>query len=86
MINDIFGRVETRRVLEQPAQSSKYHGEKTIRTNPSTDLEIGETTQKRTQTDHSSFDVDAPGLVEVTNERHENPCRPPVHSLHRRRD
>ncbi|GKZ16097.1 hypothetical protein HAL_39780 [Haladaptatus sp. T7] len=32
-----------------------------------------ETAQKRAQTEQFAFDVDAPGLVEVTNESHENP-------------
>jgi hypothetical protein len=35
--------------------------------------DAAETAQKRAQTEQFAFDVDAPGLVEVTNESHENP-------------
>ncbi|WP_245800241.1 SWIM zinc finger family protein [Haladaptatus litoreus] len=38
------------------------------------ELEADETAQKRAQADQFAFDVDAPGLVEVTNESHENPA------------
>ncbi|WP_458210984.1 SWIM zinc finger family protein [Haladaptatus sp. NG-SE-30] len=38
------------------------------------ELEADETAQKRAQWEQFSFDVDAPGLVEVTNESHENPA------------
>ncbi|WP_435158584.1 hypothetical protein [Haladaptatus sp. DFWS20] len=34
----------------------------------------GGTAQNRAQAEQFSFDVDAPGLVEVTNESHENPA------------
>ena len=37
------------------------------------ELEADETAQKRAQWEQFSFDVDAPGLVGVTNESHENP-------------
>ncbi|WP_227357306.1 SWIM zinc finger family protein [Haladaptatus salinisoli] len=37
------------------------------------ELEADETAQKRAQWEHFSFDVDAPGLIDVTNESHENP-------------
>ncbi|GAA0250542.1 SWIM zinc finger family protein [Haladaptatus pallidirubidus] len=37
------------------------------------ELEAAETAQKRAQWEPFSFDVGAPGLVEVTNESHENP-------------
>ncbi|WP_266083071.1 SWIM zinc finger family protein [Haladaptatus caseinilyticus] len=37
------------------------------------ELEADETAQKRAQAEQFSFDVDAPGLIEVTNESHENP-------------
>ncbi|ODR80044.1 hypothetical protein BG842_02980 [Haladaptatus sp. W1] len=38
------------------------------------ELEADETAQKRAQWEQFSFDVDAPGLIEVTNESHENPA------------
>ena len=38
------------------------------------ELEADETAQKRAQTDQFAFDVDPPGLVDVTNESHENPA------------
>ena len=47
--------------------------------------EADETAQKRAQTEQFSFDVDAPGMVEVTNERHENPQTTST-QFHRRRD
>ena len=43
-------------------------------TKQSTALEADETAQKRAQWEQFSFDVDAPGLVEVTNKSHENPA------------
>ncbi|WP_458190240.1 SWIM zinc finger family protein [Haladaptatus sp. NG-WS-4] len=36
--------------------------------------EAAETAQKRVHWEQFAFDVDAPGLVEVTNESHENPA------------
>ncbi|WP_227379556.1 SWIM zinc finger family protein [Haladaptatus halobius] len=33
-----------------------------------------ETAQQRAQTEQFSFDIEAPGLVDVTNECHENPA------------
>ncbi|WP_266083383.1 SWIM zinc finger family protein [Haladaptatus caseinilyticus] len=36
-------------------------------------LQNDQTPQNRAQAEQFSFDVDAPGLVEVTNESHENP-------------
>ncbi|MGA9403206.1 hypothetical protein [Haladaptatus sp.] len=33
-----------------------------------------ETVQKRTQAEQFSFDVDSPGLIDVTNESHANPA------------
>ncbi|MFB9808010.1 SWIM zinc finger family protein [Haladaptatus pallidirubidus] len=42
--------------------------------NPTAALEADETAQKRAQADQFSFDVNAPGLIEVTNESHENPA------------
>ena len=38
------------------------------------ELEADETAQKRAQADQFAFDVDAPGLIEVTNERHDKPA------------
>ncbi|WP_458210960.1 SWIM zinc finger family protein [Haladaptatus sp. NG-SE-30] len=38
------------------------------------ELEADETAQKRAQWEQFSFDVDAPGLIDVTNESHENPA------------
>jgi hypothetical protein len=38
------------------------------------ELEADETAQKRAQWEQFAFDVDAPGLVDVTNESHENPA------------
>ncbi|EFW91145.1 SWIM zinc finger domain protein [Haladaptatus paucihalophilus DX253] len=38
------------------------------------ELEADETAQKRVQWEQFSFDVDAPGLLTVTNESHENPA------------
>ncbi|WP_435158863.1 hypothetical protein [Haladaptatus sp. DFWS20] len=43
-------------------------------TKQSAALEAAETAQKRVQVEQFSFDVDAPGLVQVTNESHENPA------------
>ncbi|MFH5802246.1 hypothetical protein [Haladaptatus sp. CMAA 1911] len=37
------------------------------------ELEADETAQKRAQAEQFTFDVDAPGLIDVTNESHENP-------------
>ncbi|WP_227379971.1 hypothetical protein [Haladaptatus halobius] len=42
-------------------------------TNPSAARDAAETAQKRAQAEQFSFDVDAPGLLEVTNEIHETP-------------
>ncbi|WP_231188638.1 SWIM zinc finger family protein [Haladaptatus sp. DYF46] len=42
-------------------------------TNLSTQLEADETAQNRAQAEQFSFDVDAPGLLTVTNESYENP-------------
>ncbi|WP_266080783.1 SWIM zinc finger family protein [Haladaptatus caseinilyticus] len=38
------------------------------------ELETDETAQKRAQAEQFSFDVDVPGMVEVTNESHETPA------------
>ena len=38
------------------------------------ELEADETAQKRAQTEQFSFDVDAPGLLAVTNESHDKPA------------
>ena len=38
------------------------------------ELEADETAQKRAQWEQFSFDVDAPGLLDVINESHENPA------------
>ncbi|GAA0250475.1 hypothetical protein ACFFQF_32485 [Haladaptatus pallidirubidus] len=38
------------------------------------ELEADETAQNRAQAEQFAFDVDAPGLVEVTTESHENPA------------
>jgi hypothetical protein len=38
------------------------------------ELEADETAQKRAQAEQFSFDVDAPGLIEVTNESHDKPA------------
>ncbi|GAA5049469.1 SWIM zinc finger family protein [Haladaptatus pallidirubidus] len=43
-------------------------------TKQSAALEVDETAQKRAQWEQFSFDVDAPGLIDVTNESHENPA------------
>ncbi|WP_458188879.1 SWIM zinc finger family protein [Haladaptatus sp. NG-WS-4] len=43
-------------------------------TKQSAALEADEAAQKRAQAEQFSFDVDAPGLIEVTNENHENPA------------
>ncbi|WP_227356595.1 hypothetical protein [Haladaptatus salinisoli] len=40
-------------------------------TNPSAARDAAETAQKRAQWEQFAFDVEAPGLVEVTNESHE---------------
>ncbi|MCO8256786.1 SWIM zinc finger domain-containing protein, partial [Haladaptatus sp. AB618] len=45
----------------------------TMSTKSPSELEADETAQKRAQWEQFSFDVDAPGLIEVTNESHENP-------------
>ncbi|WP_227377589.1 SWIM zinc finger family protein [Haladaptatus halobius] len=42
-------------------------------TNPSAARDAAETAQKRAQAEQFSFNVDAPGLIEVTNEIHDNP-------------
>jgi hypothetical protein len=46
---------------------------KTMSTNPSAGLEPAETAQKRAQAEQFFFDVQAPGLIDVTNESHKNP-------------
>ncbi|WP_227377991.1 SWIM zinc finger family protein [Haladaptatus halobius] len=38
------------------------------------ELEGDETAQKRAQWEQFTFDVEAPGMVDVTNESHENPA------------
>jgi hypothetical protein len=38
------------------------------------ELEADETAQQRAQAEQFAFDVDAPGLVDVTNQSHENPA------------
>ncbi|WP_435158573.1 SWIM zinc finger family protein [Haladaptatus sp. DFWS20] len=43
-------------------------------TKTSSELEADATAQKRAQWEQFSFDVGAPGLIEVTNESHENPA------------
>ncbi|WP_245800233.1 hypothetical protein [Haladaptatus litoreus] len=43
-------------------------------TKSSSELEVAETAQKRAQAEQFSFNVDAPGLLTVTNESHENPA------------
>ncbi len=43
-------------------------------TKSSAGLEADETAQKRAQWEQFSFDVEAPGMVEVTNESHDNPA------------
>jgi hypothetical protein len=43
-------------------------------TKQSAALEADETAKKRAQWEQFSFDVEAPGMVEVTNESHENPA------------
>ena len=47
---------------------------KTMSTKQSVALEADETAQNRAQADQFAFDVDAPGLIKVTNERHETPA------------
>ncbi|WP_458191035.1 SWIM zinc finger family protein [Haladaptatus sp. NG-WS-4] len=49
-------------------------GSKDHTTGTTPTLEADETAQKRAQAEQFSFDVDAPGTVEVTNESHENPA------------
>ncbi|WP_139328887.1 SWIM zinc finger family protein [Haladaptatus litoreus] len=41
-------------------------------TKTSSELEVDETAQQRAQAEQFAIDVDAPGLIEVTNESHEN--------------
>ncbi|WP_231188298.1 SWIM zinc finger family protein [Haladaptatus sp. DYF46] len=43
-------------------------------TNRSAALEADETAQNRAQAEQFAFDVDVPGLINVTNESHENPA------------
>ena len=47
---------------------------KTMSTKTPSELEADETAQKRAQAEQFAFDVDAPGLIDVTNESHENPA------------
>ncbi len=47
---------------------------KTMSTKSPSELEADETAQNRAQAEQFAFDVDAPGLVEVTTESHENPA------------
>ncbi|GAA0197410.1 hypothetical protein GCM10009000_008870 [Halobacterium noricense] len=47
---------------------------KTMSTKSPSELEADETAQKRAQAEQFSFDVDAPGMVDVTTESHENPA------------
>ena len=56
-----------------PGTGLPIHG-KTMSTKTPSELEADETAQKRAQWEQFSFDVDAPGMVEVTNESHENPA------------
>jgi hypothetical protein len=53
---------------------SSTKARKTMSTKQSAALEADETAQKRAQWKQFSFDVDAPGMVDVTNESHENPA------------
>ena len=46
---------------------------KTMSTKTPSELEVDETAQQHAQTEQFAFDVDAPGMVEVTDESHENP-------------
>ncbi|WP_435158304.1 SWIM zinc finger family protein [Haladaptatus sp. DFWS20] len=41
---------------------------------PTAALESDETAQKRAQAEQFAFDVETPGLIDVTNESHENPA------------
>ncbi len=46
---------------------------KTMSTKPPTDRDTDGTAQKRAQWERFSFDVNAPGIVDVVNECHKNP-------------
>ncbi|MFC6764652.1 SWIM zinc finger family protein [Natrinema soli] len=43
-------------------------------TKPPSELEVDETAHKRAQWEQFGFRVEAPGMVEVTNQSHENPA------------
>jgi hypothetical protein len=63
-----------RRVLQHPAPVFRNLRQKTMSTKQSAAREPDETAQKRAQAEQFSFDVDAPGLIKVTNESHKNPA------------
>ena len=66
-----FERVGTRRVVANPGTGLLIHV-KTMSTKPSAALDADETAQQRAQAEQFAFDLNASGLVEVTNESHEN--------------
>ncbi len=56
-----------------PAPVFRDDAKKTMSTKTPSELEADETAQKRAQAEQFAFDVNAPGMVEVT-ESHENPA------------
>ena len=61
-----------RRVLVHPAPVFRNEAQKTMSTKQSAALEAAETAQNRAQTEQFTYNVEAPGIVDVTNESHEN--------------
>ncbi|WP_227377903.1 SWIM zinc finger family protein [Haladaptatus halobius] len=72
--NGALGRVETRRVRQHPALVFLNEIQKTMSTKPTTELEVDEPAQKRAQAEQFSYEVQAPGMVEVANESHDTPA------------
>ncbi len=59
--------------MAHPAPVFLNEIQKTMRTKPSAGLEADETALQRAQAEQFGFRVEAPGIVEVTNESNENP-------------
>jgi hypothetical protein len=62
-----------------PSTSLLVQGRKTISTKQTAARDADETTQNRAQTEQFVFDVDAPGLIDVTNELMVRTCPHHVH-------
>ena len=61
-------------MLSHTAPVFRDDAKKTMSTKSPSELEADETAQNRAQADQFSFDIDAPGQIEVTTERHDKPA------------